>query len=584
VAKRVLNKKESSVQILAEENPKFYTLDFSKIKLSHTAASDFIVQKYLNAEADFLGTGWMPFKADWQKDFRSGFSWDDRKPSNEQLELGLAVKGADVKVPWEFGRMHQLLRVSFYSKERSSEYIKAVLQDFREKNKIGFGVHWMNAMEVAIRAMNMSIAFSKVGYDDKKDLIFLQEHFSFILQNIERKEGLGNNHYLANLSGLLFGLMYFPSWNALQQNRTWIIDEFCAEIEKQFYADGANFEGSTYYHALSTEITLLGLACLVNLQENEAVKKIQLRVSLAYRFLNSIVKPNGELPQFGDNDSGRVLPLSVYGEWLTPEKREEKYLNLDKYSKGKSNTDEFVENVLNISGVIQMGNALFGREGQGLEYDLIQSILGNSNLELAPEIETPKLNEDLGLALPEHKTWELEFPKIETRSIQTIYSKEFGIVVLKSEEFYLSLSMLQRDKAHRYRGHFHNDQLSIDLWVKGEQVLADPGNLTYTGDMETRNAMRSARAHNAPYLDEEPNRFMDGIMGLFHTMNDTNVELYELSNQKIKAALFFKNEKIVREIFIEEDKITIHDSASKLFEINTNNSLVSDGYGRVLRK
>ena len=144
--------------------------------------------------------------------------------------------------------------------------------------------------------------------------------------------------------------------------------------------------------------------------------------------------------------------------------------------------------------------------------------------------------------------------------------------------------MLERDKAHRYRGHFHNDQLSIDVWVKGEQLLSDPGNITYTGDMDIRNEMRSAKAHNAPYIGEEPNRYMEGIMGLFHTMNETNVELFELNNQKVKAALYFKNEKIVREIFIEENKITIHDSASKLFEVNTNNSLKSNGYGRMLRE
>lgn len=584
VAKRVLNKKGSEIEISIEKDPLFNSLNLSKIKTKHTAAADFVVQKYLNAEADFLGTGWVTFKGEWQKDFRCNFKWDGNKPSGEQLALGLNVKGADVKVPWEFGRMHQLLRVSFFAKERSTEYIKAVLKDFKEYNKIGFGVQWMNAMEVAIRAINISVAFDKAGYNEKEDLIFLQEHFRFILKNLERKEGFGNNHYLANLTGLLFGLVYFPSWKELQETRNWIIEEFCAELEKQFYSDGGNFEGSTYYHALSTEITLLGLACLVNLKEIIAIEKVQIKVSRAYNFLKSIAKTNGELPQFGDNDSGKILPLSVFGEWLTPKERETKYSNLKKYAKRKANQEENVENVLNVSGVIQMGNALFGLEGKGLEFDVVKSIIGNSSLASASEIESPMLYEDLGLMLPEHKTWTVEYPNTDINTKKPFYSKDFGIVVLKSETFYLSLSLLQRDQAHRYRGHFHNDQLSIDLWVNGEQLVSDPGNITYTGDMEIRNELRSAKAHNAPYLGEEPNRFMDGIMGLFHTMNDTNVELYELTNQKIKAALFFKNEKIVREIIIEEDKITIHDSASKLFDVSVKNGLRSDGYGRQLRE
>ncbi len=584
VAKRVLNKKSVSIEISPEETPQFYLQHISKLKVKHTEAADFVVQKYLNAEADFLGTGWVTFKGTWQKDFNSGFEWDDSKPSFEQFALGLKSKGADVKVPWEFGRMHQLLRVSFYAKERSNEYIGAVLKDFRVKNKIGYGVHWMNAMEVAIRAINMSVAFDKSGYNEKEDLIFLQEHFSFILKNLERKDGFGNNHYLANLTGLLFGLVYFPSWMDLQQNRSWIITEFCSEIEKQFYSDGGNFEGSSYYHALSSEIAFLGLACLVNLKENEAVQSVHLKIYYAFNFLKSVVKPNGELPQFGDNDSGRILPFSVRGDFLAPKEREGKYANLVGYSKGKPTQEELVENVLNVSGIIQMGNALFGKEGKGLGHGFISEMISGSVLKSFPRMKRPELNEDLGLALPEHKAVTFEFPNIDVNSIHSFYSKEFGVVVLKSDEFYLALSILQRDKAHRYRGHFHNDQLSIDLWVKGEQVLSDPGNITYTGDMGIRNEMRSAKTHNAPYLGEEPNRYMEGIMGLFHTMNDTNVELYELSNQKIKAALFFKNEKIVREIFIEKDKITIHDSASKLFEVNTRNSLMSDGYGRMLRE
>jgi hypothetical protein len=584
VAKRVLNKKGSSIDVSVEKDPQFNPQDFSKLKAKRTDAADFVVQKYLNAEADFLGTGWRTFKGYWQKDFRFGFEWDDSKPSGEQLGLGLHAKGADIKVPWEFGRMHQLLRVSFYSKDRSTDYIKAVLKDFRENNKVGFGSQWMNAMEVAIRAINMSVAFDKTGYDENEDLVFLQEHFSFILKNLEHKEGLGNNHYLANLTGLLFGLIYFPSWKGLLKERPWIINEFCSEIDKQFYSDGGNFEGSTYYHCLSTEIALLGLACLINLGENDAVQKVQSRISLAYEFLKSMVKPNGELPQFGDNDSGSILPLSLAGEWLTPQEREVKYSNLEKYSKGKPHEEEFVESLLNVSGVIEMGNALFEKTGQGLEYDFIKALTHDKALNYISKIEDPELDEDLGLVLPEHKTWVLEFSKIDVDEIQSFYSKDFGVVVLKSDKFFLALSLLQRDKAHRYRGHFHNDQLSMDLWVKGNQLLADPGNITYTGDMDVRNNLRSAKAHNAPYLGEEPNRFMDGIMGLFHTMNDTNVELYELTNQKIKAALFFKNDKIAREIVIEEDKVTIHDSASKPFEVNINNGLKSDGYGRMLRE
>ena len=80
-----------------------------------------------------------------------------------------------------------------------------------------------------------------------------------------------------------------------------------------------------------------------------ALEKLFGKIALAHKFLKSIVKPNGELAQFGDNDSGRILPMSIQGQWLSPQEREAKYANLDRYSKAKSNQEELVENVLNVS-------------------------------------------------------------------------------------------------------------------------------------------------------------------------------------------------------------------------------------------
>ena len=65
VAKRVLNKKGSSIDVFVEKDPQFNPQDFSKLKAKRTDAADFVVQKYLNAEADFLGTGWRTFKGYW---------------------------------------------------------------------------------------------------------------------------------------------------------------------------------------------------------------------------------------------------------------------------------------------------------------------------------------------------------------------------------------------------------------------------------------------------------------------------------------------------------------------------------------
>ncbi len=584
VKKRLLKKQGNPFSVTTEIDPFFECSKISLAVVDKSKTEEFVVKNYLDDKADFLGSGWVEH-TDWQKDEKSGFRWDEKLPSSEQLTLGLNVKNADVKLPWEFARMHQLLKVSLYTDvKRAENYTIKTFNDFCEKSPVGFGVNWMNAMEASIRVVNVLVATDVLKIADKTLLRNIQEHLVFILNHLEKKEGLANNHYLANLTGLLFGLVYFPKWEGLQKQRNFVVKEFCHEIEKQFYTDGGNFEGSTYYHALSTEIAVLGLACLLRLYENEAVAKTKNQIYKAVAFLKDIAKPNLELPQYGDNDSGRILPLSLKGVWLTPTEAENKYKHLAGYANGKTEEIAFFENVLDVSGVIAFGDALFGKgDFSSPEGKFIKQFCGSLTA-----IEKPaKFNKELkdpGVVLPVIKEWSVDFQEIDLDKIQANYFPNFGIVVLKSDEFYLSVSLLKRRKAHRYRGHFHNDQLSIDLWVKGEQLLADPGNVTYTGDLDLRNNLRSARAHNAPYIFEEPNRFMPGILGLFHNMDETNTELYQLNNRKIRAALFFKNEKIVREISISKNHIHIHDSASKPFVVNTKNDVISDGYGKELNE
>ncbi|MCT4623978.1 MAG: hypothetical protein N4A46_10175, partial [Schleiferiaceae bacterium] len=301
----------------------------------------FLSEKYLTADGDFLGSGWQnqfvgsssmgflgssptndqKFKPyiQWQKDVKSGFFWDIERLSSEQLGIGLNAKGADVKVPWEFARMHQFVKIALSNKEEGPEILKnRLLDDFMSANPVGRGVHWMNAMEVAIRAINLMVSFDLMGNADTKVSAAIQTHIAFVFNHLERKDGLGNNHYLANLVGLLFGLVYYPKWEDLQEKKSYIISEFSAELQKQFYQEGGNFEGSTYYHALSTELAILGTSCLLRLK-HKSTKTVGEITYKALHFLKVVAKSNHELPQIGDNDSGRILPLSPYGSWATPE-------------------------------------------------------------------------------------------------------------------------------------------------------------------------------------------------------------------------------------------------------------------------
>jgi len=59
-------------------------------------------------------------------------------------------------------------------------------------------------------------------------------------------------------------------------------------------------------------------------------------------------------------------------------------------------------------------------------------------------------------------------------------------------------------------GHAHNDKLSFELCVDGEDIIVDPGTYTYTADPRWRNKFRSTAYHNTVEIDgEEQNRFCE---------------------------------------------------------------------------
>ena len=65
-------------------------------------------------------------------------------------------------------------------------------------------------------------------------------------------------------------------------------------------------------------------------------------------------------------------------------------------------------------------------------------------------------------------------------------------------------------------GHAHNDQLSLELNVDGEDWILDPGTYLYTPLPKRRNQYRSVKAHFAPRLinGKEPGRLDLGLFQL----------------------------------------------------------------------
>lgn len=77
-------------------------------------------------------------------------------------------------------------------------------------------------------------------------------------------------------------------------------------------------------------------------------------------FVKDLIKPNGRIPQIGDNDSGRFIKLSPTGEFITWKEAYKKYYNLNKHIKKANSSDIYWdEDILNTKPYIALVDGLF---------------------------------------------------------------------------------------------------------------------------------------------------------------------------------------------------------------------------------
>lgn len=115
------------------------------------------------------------------------------------------------------------------------------------------------------------------------------------------------------------------------------------------------------------------------------------------------------------------------------------------------------------------------------------------------------------------------FP-LNTKFIQNSQAKtsrgfNFGrIFVLRRDDFYCIVDCGTNGQ-NGNGGHAHNDTLSFELAIDGEDFIVDPGTYVYTADPFERKKFRSTAMHNTVMVDgEEMNRFKSYT--LFGIKND----------------------------------------------------------------
>ena len=633
-------------------------LDVSNIDLD---VAKYLSKMYIDHKFDLLGSGWVknsydsaalglegykyymnvaaPASApegyepiDWQKDFKSGFRWNEKKWYKDQR---IADKlGSDIKVPWELTRLQHLPQLAIFAimdsdlKEQNLIEFKNQILDFIKHNPPRMGVNWTCTMDVGIRVANMLVAydmFSQMDGDKNLDENFKQifsnsiyEHALHIVNNLEYSPYLTSNHYLSDIAGLLYVCSYLDGSEEIDAWLVFAIQEIIGEMKKEFYEDGGNFESSTSYHRLSAELMIYSVALinglgkkrcsilreynykiwkktpkLLPLQkqefgiENDRIIFPQWFIDRLYkigRFTIDITKPNGKVPQFGDNDSGRFFRFSPNGEFLTNKQATQKYLNLEKFP----SDDELFwdEDIINHATLIGVFEGIFDDDIFKSDFKFEKSFIKTmAKFELKIGDKDYKTIEiiDKDVDFDGLKFSQInEFHISNLNNIRKYFYPDSGIFVFKGARFYLAICATPLGQ-NNHGGHTHNDKLGYELWIDGLDIARDPGTYLYTPLPGKRNEFRSVKAHNVPIVEDlEQNSWGEGAIGLFGMFSECRCEVVDFGENFISLATEYKGVKIIRKFEIKEEKLEIIDMANREFYYSKF-GLYSNGYGKLMK-
>jgi hypothetical protein len=455
------------------------------------------VEPLLSRTFDLLGSGAVrPLRPDggidWHRDPVSGLGWD---PATHHVDL-VAVRGdgSDVKWPWELSRCQHLPVLGLASRcaplllgpaaasalrARCAVEAAAEIDDWIERNPRGLGVNWSCTMDVAIRAFNWVSALALFRdapqWDDPFVLRVVRSlwtHGRHIRSHLEiGDDGLTSNHYLANVIGLYALGCALPELREAEEWRLFARRALAEEMEKQVLPDGADFERSLPYHRLAAEIFVHG-ALLAKGRGEALPAPVLARLALMLEFTAAATRQDGSVPQWGDNDDGRLLPL-------------------DGYATGAPNDHR---HLLALGGrLLQRADIEACGDGHDLEATwLVGDAAGRPMASGAPP----------------------------SRAFADV-----GYGLLRTGDLHVAVSCGPVG-TNGLGNHTHNDLLSIVVFAGGREWIVDPGSGTYTRDPALRNRLRGTAAHATLQLGaREQNPFGAEMEDLFRMTARARPEL-----------------------------------------------------------
>ena len=448
-----------------------------KIERTRSTVLKVKMEHILNGDVLFFSKTWKPLGPDydWVTNPVTGYRYDVRQHWSKVNDF--SKEAGDIKYVWEKSRFSWLLtvcRYDYHFGEDHAEFVFGQILDWIDKNPLNCGPNYKCSQETSIRILNWLFALnfyrdSEVLTQEKWEKILASIYWQtdHVMKNINfSRIAVRNNHAITEtLTLYLMGLM-FPMMKGAAKWKRKGKRWFEKEIDYQIEEDGTFIQDSMNYHRVVIQLLTYAIA----LADQNGERFSDFVYDKAYKSVNFLYQcqepSNGWLPNYGANDGALFFPLS------------------------DADYRDFRP---------QLDALHFLLTGQSL-YD---GLLEDSQWISAKVSDSRKV-----------------YPKIEKRN---------GIVKFEKSGYYLirENSTLTFIRCGLFKTKGSTDQLHIDVWHKGKNVLLDGGSYMYNTDELTVRYFAGTESHNTIMLGDHDQMLKGSRFMWFYPPTVLSAELKE---------------------------------------------------------
>lgn len=279
------------------------------------------VDRILGGEIQFFSGEWkdLGVNYDWLTNPSTGHKYDSGKHWSEIPDL--SSDSGDIKYVWETSRFTWLLtliRNDYHNDDDHSEFVFQKIESWIDSNPVNLGPNWICSQEISLRILNWcyalhfyknSCALTEERWDKIQNVIYWSLHHVYNHIDFSRI-AVRNNHTISETLFLSMSEVLFPF---IPETAKWSrngIKWFEQEIEYQIYEDGTFLQFSMNYHRVVIQLLSLGIS-IVTLSGKSFAEHIYEK---AYKSVNFLLQcsddKSGYLPNYGSNDGAWFFPLS----------------------------------------------------------------------------------------------------------------------------------------------------------------------------------------------------------------------------------------------------------------------------------